>query len=582
MAVNRIKLIQALDKLRAYSLYVHNDIFNNLRFEVEELKNRKVFLVETLATVNALVDNGTMLLYGGHGGGKTTLSKYLGQMFYQLSVDEIEDCILRGHPQLTEEKILGSLDIAQLTGRRELTDGKNIDVIWNKFVESPWKIIDEINRLSPYAQNILLSLLAEGIVKYHNSSKVLPPFTLFATMNPRDEGNVNLSLPFLDRFALALPITMPDYESLLTIGKKGKSFKTESLSSYLPNFNLAEYQDEVRNIPVSDDAEFFINLIISEFRLCLRITKEASDNLNVENTLCNGCHYNAEGKVCNKIVNPLSVRVKEDLYRYSKAIAWFLGAKSVSVQHAESLAPYLIWHRANISRKYKKELLDKKFAAKVLSVNAELEASKALIAMISLDFNYLKTIQFNYNKLKRGELSKEEFDVFKAVVNNPNQNHLLIELEIRKVLNEEYDPVYISILEINGRIKGSNKMEVLKSLKDEVSFNYELPNRQFLVDEIDRKINKLNNEQYGSLVLELAIDVFYDKLLIAKNELTKRINLNFHNDFVPVLMKPYPLFSASDDGFDLKMTKFPTKLKFEYKGPDSNLIIKYLLANKIG
>ncbi len=47
-----------------------------------------------------------MLLYGGHGGGKTTLSKYLGQMFLNKTNNEIEQAILRGHPQLTEEKYL--------------------------------------------------------------------------------------------------------------------------------------------------------------------------------------------------------------------------------------------------------------------------------------------------------------------------------------------------------------------------------------------------------------------------------------------------------------------------------------------
>lgn len=583
MAADLLKVIQALDKLRAYNLYVHNDIFDTLEFEIDKLQSRKVYLVETLATLNALVDNGTMLLYGGHGGGKTTLSKYLGQIFYQLTVDQIEDCMLRGHPQLTEEKILGSLDISQLTGRRDLTSGRNIDVIWNKFVDSPWKIIDEINRLTPYAQNILLSLLAEGSVKYHNSAKVLPAFTLFATMNPKDEGNVNLSLPFLDRFALALPITMPDYESLLTIGKRSKRFKSDSLSNYLPNFNLAEYQEVVRNMPVADEAEFYINLIISEFRLCERVVKEATDTETVDGTLCKGCHYeDAVGKVCNKVVNPLSVRVKEDLFRYSKAFAWFLGAKKVSFKHVEVLAPYLIWHRSNISRKYKKQLQEKKFAAMNLSINVNLEACKDIVSLISNDFIYLRDVQFKYNKLKRGELSEAEFEEFKTTINDPNQNHLLIKMEIRRVLNNEYAPVYTSILEINNRINGVNQVEALKALKDEVLFNYELPNRQFLVDEIDRKINKVNAEQYRSVICEIHFEGFYEKLIAANNELTKRVNITFHNDFVPGLMKPYILFSAADDGFDLKMTKSPSKLKFEYKGPKENEIFTYLEKAKIG
>jgi hypothetical protein len=46
-------------------------------------------------------------------------------------------------------------------------------------------------------------------------------------------------------------------------------------------------------------------------------------------------------------------------------------------------------------------------------------------------------------------------------------------------------------------------VEALKALKEEVLFNYELPNRQFLVDEIDRKINKVNAEQYRPVICEI-------------------------------------------------------------------------------
>ena len=126
MANNNIELIRALDKIRLGNLYVHNDELPFANFKTVELKDRKVYLVETLAVINALVDRGTMLLFGGHGGGKTTLAKYLGQVFYKFSKDEIEDCILRGHPQLTEEKILGSLDIAQLTRAKELNAQKRL------------------------------------------------------------------------------------------------------------------------------------------------------------------------------------------------------------------------------------------------------------------------------------------------------------------------------------------------------------------------------------------------------------------------------------------------------------------------
>ena len=143
--MTNIDIIQALDNIRINNLYVHNSELEGAKFSNEKLKDRKVYLVETLAVINALVERGTMMLYGGHGGGKTTLSKYLGQLFCHLTKEKIEDCILRGHPQLTEEKILGSLDFAQMTGNKPLDNGK-LSVVWNEFVTSRWKIIDEINR----------------------------------------------------------------------------------------------------------------------------------------------------------------------------------------------------------------------------------------------------------------------------------------------------------------------------------------------------------------------------------------------------------------------------------------------------
>lgn len=353
-----IEIIDLLDELRNNNLYVHNDELSGVSFNIKELENRPVYLVETLATVNALVKKGTMMLYGGHGGGKTTLSKYLGQIFLGKTSDEIEQAILRGHPQLTEEKILGSLNLEQLMGHKKIEDG-NIEVQWNDFVKSQWKIIDEINRLSPYAQNILLSLLAEGVVKYQNQSYPVGNFTVFATMNPPDEGNFELPMPFLDRFALALPITMPDYLSMQTIGKKDKLNNKASFNFRISDKDLDSIQESIQDtIEYDPEAEEFINNIIADYRLCVRLSKEASEDLTVDNGLCtNGgeCRFFVEGQVCHKTRNPLSVRVKEDLYRYGRAFAWLLGYPEVSPSHIKAIAPYLIWHRSNLSKKFLKE-----------------------------------------------------------------------------------------------------------------------------------------------------------------------------------------------------------------------------------
>lgn len=587
MASSNIQLVRALDKIRLGNLYVHNDELSDVSFTTPSLNCRKVYLVETLAVINALVDRGTMLLYGGHGGGKTTLAKYLGQVFYKLSKDEIEDCILRGHPQLTEEKILGSLDIAQLTRAKELNVNKKVDVIWNDFVDSPWKIIDELNRLSPYAQNILLSLLAESSVKYHNESKRLPNFSLYATMNPKDEGNFIMSLPFLDRFALALPITMPDYESLSTIGKKDKSSKQDDLANYLNAFDIKIVQEEVKNIRYSEEAELFINVIISSYRLCDRISKESNDIITVEKGLCNGCHFNAPEKVCNKIIHPLSVRVKEDLYRYGKALAWYLGDTEVLPNHIKVLAPYMIWHRSSLSKSFKNELREGRFESGIFYLNIELDSTKELIEKISSEFEGLLPLLKKFEKVKKGKLLLDEFQDFVNTIKQSNNNFLITIKEIVPILEQAYVPVYNEIIGYNKKIEGSQNLEELAKLKQELSDRYDIPNRQFLADLIEKERRKIGSQSFSEIKFKISFDNFIE--LVSKEcfDLYKLVNSRFNLDFNPSIRRVEVLSDISESEFNLTMEKVSDgggnySLRFLYRGNQDNPIYNFLKQNSVG
>lgn len=589
MATNNIDLVKSLDKIRLGNLYVHNDELPGLNFSTPALKSRKVYLVETLAVINALVDRGTMLLYGGHGGGKTTLAKYLGQVFYKLSNDAIEDCILRGHPQLTEEKILGSLDIAQLTRAKELNADKKVDVIWNDFVDSPWKIIDELNRLSPYAQNILLSLLAESSVKYHNESKRLPNFSLYATMNPKDEGNFIMSLPFLDRFALALPITMPDYESLSTIGKKDKSSKQDNLSTYLDDFDLKTVQEEVKEVKYSEEAELLINMIISSYRLCDRISKEANETITVEKGLCTKpteCRYNTKEKVCNKIIHPLSVRVKEDLYRYGKALAWFLGDKEVETKHIKTLAPFMIWHRSSLSKLFKKELSESRVESGVFTLNIELDSTKEIIDKISEEFEGLLPFLKTFDRIKKGKLSLIEFQDSVKSIKDDRNNFLITKKDIVPILEQSYVPVYTEIVNYNNKIETINNVSELKILKQELSDRYDIPNRQFLADLIEKKRRKIGSESLPKYTLKLPYETFEE--LVSKEcfELNNIIKSKFYNNFNPAFLKTEPLSDLGESEYSLSMERLnegsgKNSLRFVYQGKEDNPVYVFLKKHNV-
>lgn len=578
MGMNNIDIVRSLDRLRNESLYVHNEELPGAVFCSDKLKGRKVYLVETLAVINALVDRGTMMLYGGHGGGKTTLAKYLGQIFCHLSKEEIEDCILRGHPQLTEEKILGSLDFAQITNSKPLNKYGKIDVVWNTFVDSKWKIIDEINRLSPYAQNILLSLLAEGSVKYQDESRIVPPFTLYATLNPKDNANEELSLPFKDRFALALPITMPDYDSFSTIGKRDKNSRIK-LEEYLPNVDLREVQNDIKSISYTQEAELFINYIIASYRLCMRASKESNDTLSVDKNLCENCRMKGEEKVCNKIKQPLSVRVKEDLYRYGKALAWFLGAPQVTTEHIMILAPYMIWHRAVLSKKFTLSLTEawkdessKKHLNDFIT-NIDLNGTRTLITLIKKEFDGVKHLLIKFDEVKTGKLSQTEFDAFLIEAGSSTYNSLILNVEILPVLREKYLPVYGRIIDYNRKIDICVNKEELKSMKEEMAFAYDIPNRQYLSAKIDIRLKEMKMRKSKFTLSEDSVKANAKILSSIRILAPKFDELGLDKNY------DYPIMDITKDECTLSVRFARDSYFFVYEGDENDEIFQYLSSH---
>ncbi len=573
--MTNIDIVRSLDRLRNDSLYVHNDELPGASFYSDRLKGRKVYLVETLAVINALVERGTMMLFGGHGGGKTTLAKYLGQIFCHLTKDKIEDCILRGHPQLTEEKILGSLDFAQITNNKPLNKYGKIDVVWNSFVDSKWKIIDEINRLSPYAQNILLSLLAEGTVKYQDESRIIPPFTLYATLNPKDNANEELSLPFKDRFALALPITMPDYDSFSTIGKRDKNSR-DKLEEYLPNIDLSEVQKDIKSISYTSEAELFINYIIASYRLCMRASKESNDTLSVDKNLCENCRMKGEEKVCNKIKQPLSVRVKEDLYRYGKALAWFLGAPQVTTEHIMTLAPYMIWHRTVLSKKFTLSLTEawkdessKKHLNDFIT-NIDLNGTRTLIQLIKKEFDGVKHLLEKFEEVKTGKLSQTEFDAFLSEASSSTYNSLILNAEILPVLKEKYLPVYGRIIDYNKKIDSCSNKDELKSLKEDMAFTYDIPNRQYLSAKIDIRLKGMKMRK-SKFTLSKENVIANAKILSSIRVLApnfEELGLLKNND--------YQILDITKDECTLSVRFARDLYNFVYEGDENDEIFQYL------
>ena len=336
----RRKVNMIMNIIQSNKLFIHHEL---LRVRVER-RIVNLPLILTMAILNALVPKGTMLLYGGHGGGKTTLAKILGRMMTGTPLKKIERSILRAHPHLTEEKAIARFDVARLMSGEEV-------VQWSEFVKTFWKIIDEVNRLSPHMQDVLFSLLAEGIVKYGSEVYEVRDYVLYATLNPKDVGTFPMGAPFMDRFSIAIQVTMPKAPHLFDIlGRRDEKLYGFDEDTQVPAImteeeiiNIWHIIDDTITVP--EESMFFITYLIGSFRACIKTNKENAEFLNVDSGLCDNCHFNTRESVCNKIKTPPSVRAAKDLERYSKALAWLLGYDKVLPNFIVAVAPFVLWHR---------------------------------------------------------------------------------------------------------------------------------------------------------------------------------------------------------------------------------------------
>ena len=492
----RKKVWKIINLTQANQLFVHSKNLE-IKYVDEESKKVKTKLLPeilSLCVLNAIVPNSAMLLIGGHGGGKTTLVKLLGRMFTANSLHEIESSIIRGHPQLTEEKLVGTLKLGKL-----MHEGEE-EVVWRQFVINFWKIIDEVNRLTPYAQDILLSLLAEGTVKYYDSIIQISKYSLYATINPQDIGTFELSEPFLDRFGISVPISMPGSHDLglILTGKDEKYSGFDELiqvPKILMIDELMEIWYYVNKIPSIAEVNNYMHAIIREFTLCDRIDKGNTEDLKPSTGLCSGCHFDTAQNVCNKIDSILSVRVAKDLLRYSKALTWLLGLNQFDVNIVNTIAPYVISHRAAF---VKRELDKSPYWGN------KYEFSRNLLNNIQKRF---KNRELNYEiaeKYREGNAEKTDLTELKKY----QKNDLIVKYDLIPFVNKVNNKEYKQLAQQIKKAGDDGKIDELAEIRSMLMENLDIPNRSDL-------INWCNIELYKQTVTDYILKYSYWKELWA-------------------------------------------------------------------
>ena len=479
----RDKVWNIINLTQANQLFVHSSQLNVQYFGEGKKKvtTRPVPEILTVCVLNALVPNSSMLLIGGHGGAKTTLVKLLGRMFTGKPLNEIEEAILRGHPQLTEEKILATLDLPKLMQGQEI-------VKWRTFVLDFWKIIDEVNRMTPYAQNILLSLLAEQRVKFYDSTYPVPQFCLFATMNPQDAGTFDLPVPFLDRFGISLPFSMPSTNdlSLILKSKDTRLFGYDEFMQVPAVLSIDDMMRIWRSVDaqhIEEEAEDFIHAIIREFSVCDRINKGVSNDKEVGPDLCADCHFNTSKSICNKVTTILSVRAAKDLQRYAKALAWLMGVP-VDINIVMTVAPYVIQHRVKyVSTE----------ATQAPYFGDKMRFTQALLDIVKSRF-FLRAESINIMKdIKKGDADPDAMDT----LIDYGKNDLIVKQDFIPVASVFLDERYTGYLKQIEKSYNDSDIDALLEMKNELYNDAEMLNKGELLTKIGVYLDKLTQMTYS-------------------------------------------------------------------------------------
>ena len=362
---------------------------------------------------------GKILIVGEPGLGKTTSAEYIGALLYRLPLGAVWEAEVSGHPEQTEEKIVGRPDLGALNRGDE-------EVVWSAFSVLPVKVIDEINRLPETKQSLILNGVDRGSWTYLNQVQINEEYCLFATANYQDRGTNTIVVPLLDRFDAMVESKYPGANLSWMIGAESppasllrdpqreraiqarladRNADVESICAdygkaiskrlSVPTLGRAEREairNEMAALPVRPDASAFVRTFLAELSFCCKYGQKRTHEVCGE-----GCHYT--GYLCYEVQTCPSNRLPISLRRYAQALAWLLRDSEVDLEHIRTVLPYTCAHR--IQWRDEHEAQDRREDA--LPIHRAREAVRRVFRRYTEQSDRIQSALIAANRLVNGE-----------------------------------------------------------------------------------------------------------------------------------------------------------------------------------
>jgi MoxR-like ATPase len=292
------------------------------------------------------------LLIGGPGRGKTASAMLMG-LVAGYPLREVKRAIQHGQPQMTIADLLGNPLPADLVGARKMED---ITIAWRKWLAMRVKIIDEYNRIPTRTQSALLTVMSDNYAEILDQIYECPEAAWYLTANDDAGGGTYPVIEAL-RDRIDIVVRALHFNSRFLgdlLARIEAQAKPEELVPPQIVFTEAEIDRANREVldvalpaPLRRRLEFFA----SQFEFCepaaQQLEYKTKDtvklaSMDVQQVLTQDTGKDKIKDLGTQTRNGLSVRSLLTLLVFVKAMAYFRGAREVSLEDLRQIVPFAL------------------------------------------------------------------------------------------------------------------------------------------------------------------------------------------------------------------------------------------------
>ena len=307
-----------------------------------------------------LMTSRRMVFVGAPGHGKTSMATLMGLLAGH-SLSEVHRSVQHGHPQLTVSDLLGNPLPSDLVKADSMSD---IHVAWRNWISMRVKIIDEYNRIPTKTQSALLSLMSEGYAEMFEQVIQTGRSAWFLTANDDLGGG---TFPVIEALQDRIDVVVrcAPFHSRYLDRLAQRITEDWTPDRHVPEdivFTPAELDEadrEIRAVELPNDVLDALGFFLGQLGFCRQASSEI-DSMNKDTLhlsgrrvaqICNeDCPLDKQLHLCSQTEGGVSPRTYQSVIHYGKALSFFLGRTSVTIEDLRQLIPWLLFDKVRVNR----------------------------------------------------------------------------------------------------------------------------------------------------------------------------------------------------------------------------------------